>query len=280
MFGTNQSEMKRAVDIVKKMAAGDFEQRINDIKATGVTAELLYAVNDLVDRCDAYVRETSACMQYVSDNKYYREIIEKGMSGVFGDASRKVNSALSSMRDRVKHFEDSTKSFEDSIGVVVGELSGSADELLQSATSMENVASQSSQQTTAVAAASEEASSNVQTVASASEQLNASITEISSQVSSATGVVREAAEISEQVSGQVRDLQEASALIVNAVDIISEIADQTNLLALNATIEAARAGEAGKGFAVVASEVKTLASQTAKATEEIRGYVSSIREAT
>jgi methyl-accepting chemotaxis protein len=120
----------------------------------------------------------------------------------------------------------------------------------------------------------------VQTVATATEELSASIAEISQQVTRSSNMAGKAVQEAEQTNGKVRDLVSASARIGEVVQLISGIAAQTNLLALNATIEAARAGESGKGFAVVASEVKSLANQTAKATEEISAQITQIQEAT
>jgi methyl-accepting chemotaxis protein len=170
--------------------------------------------------------------------------------------------------------------FEASVKAVVQSVSSAATELQSSAQSMSATAEQTNRQSSAVAAASEEASTNVQTVASASEELSASIREISQQMANSSRISREAVENVERTNGTVKSLADAAEKIGQVVGLISEIASQTNLLALNATIEAARAGEAGKGFAVVASEVKSLATQTAKATEEIGGQIAAIQTAT
>ncbi|WP_299813674.1 globin-coupled sensor protein [uncultured Roseibium sp.] len=127
---------------------------------------------------------------------------------------------------------------------------------------------------------SRESSESVQTVASAAEELSASIQEISKQISNASRTASEAADNTERSSEQVSSLAGAAQKIGDVVGLIQAIAEQTNLLALNATIEAARAGDAGKGFAVVASEVKTLAEQTARATEEISQQVDEIQQST
>ena len=129
-------------------------------------------------------------------------------------------------------------------------------------------AEQTNRQATAVSAASEEATTNVETVASASEEMASSIQEITRQVAEATQIAASAVDEARRTNDTVQGMAQSAEQISNVIALINDIADQTNLLALNATIEAARAGEAGKGFAVVASEVKSLAGQTAQATED------------
>ncbi|MCB1532915.1 MAG: PAS domain S-box protein [Alphaproteobacteria bacterium] len=129
-----------------------------------------------------------------------------------------------------------------------------------------------------LAAAAEETSNQSNTVAAATEELSASVNEISSQVSNSVRIVDDAVDEAKKSEALVNGLVEAATKIGEVTAIISDIADQTNLLALNATIEAARAGEAGKGFAVVATEVKALASETAKATEEIEAQIAGIQD--
>jgi len=170
--------------------------------------------------------------------------------------------------------------FEAKVGGVVTEVSTQANRMQESATQLTATAEETSRQATAVAAASEEASTNVQTVAAATEELSSSISEISRQVTESARMSGKAVEDVGRTGQTVEALADAAQKIGNVVQLISEIASQTNLLALNATIEAARAGEAGKGFAVVASEVKSLASQTARATEEIGAQINEIQAAT
>jgi methyl-accepting chemotaxis protein len=127
---------------------------------------------------------------------------------------------------------------------------------------------------------SNEASGNVEAAAAAAEELLSSVTEIARQLEQTTELVRVAVTEAQTTNDEIAGLAQAAQKIGDVVKLIQDIAGQTNLLALNATIEAARAGESGKGFAVVASEVKSLAVQTAKATEEISGQISAVQSST
>lgn len=184
------------------------------------------------------------------------------------------------MKQRRQEMLDLAKDFEDSVKAVVDDVSKSAGELKTAADTLATTSQESNKLTGTVAAAAEQTSSNMQTVATATEELTSSIGEISRQVSESSDITQKAVDQANVTNKTVRDLADTAEKIGQVINLIGEIASQTNLLALNATIEAARAGEAGKGFAVVASEVKSLATQTAKATEEITQQISSVQQAT
>lgn len=172
---------------------------------------------------------------------------------------------------------------------IIGEFDGIAQERLAAseragselgeiARRMHRISERTSEQASNAAGATEQASTNVQTMSSATEELSSAIGEVSQQVGRSSEIAANAASEADETSKTMQTLEQATASIGKIVDLIKDIADQTNLLALNATIEAARAGDAGRGFAVVAQEVKSLASQTAKATDEITSHIHSVQE--
>ena len=165
MFGNDhKSAVRKALKVCEAVAEGDFEARIIGIDEKGEAAALLHAVNRLIDRCDAYVRESRASLEYVAQNKYFRRIAERGMTGAFGEAARTVNTAMSSMEDRVLGFREVIASFETQMAEVVESVAAAATELESSAQSMSHSASSASEQSVTVAAAAEEASANVGSV--------------------------------------------------------------------------------------------------------------------
>jgi methyl-accepting chemotaxis protein len=212
----------------------------------------------------------AGAVQVFKDNMIRADELAASQEALKAEAAASQKAARLQMAD----------SFEAKVGHVVAQLSSGATELQATAQAMSTTATETNRQATTVAAAAEEASAGVQTVATAAEELTASIREISRQVAQSAQVSERAVADARRTDSIVRMLAESAQKIGDVVGLITSIAGQTNLLALNATIEAARAGDAGKGFAVVASEVKSLANQTAKATDEIGSQITQIQGAT
>ena len=221
------------------------------------------------DRSDE-IGQMAAAVQVFKDNAIEMERVKAAQE----ETERRA------AEDKKRMMTELASSFEAKVGALVQSLSAAATEMESTAGSMTTLAEQGNTKAMTVASAAEQTSANVQTVATATEELSASIQEISQQVANSARIANQAVDDARTTDGVVQELAVGAQKIGEIVQLINDIAGQTNLLALNATIEAARAGDAGKGFAVVASEVKSLATQTAKATDEISTQISQIQSAT
>ncbi len=244
--------LRAMVDAMTRLAGGDHEV---DVPALGRGDE---------------IGEMAQTVQVFKDNALEVKRLE--------DEQKEAEAKTAAERKAM--MEKMANEFESSVGGVVDSVASAAAQMKSSSEAMSVTADETKAKSMTVASGAEEASTNVETVATAAEELSSSITEISRQVAKSSEIATQAVGLAKSTDEQIQGLVATADKIGNVVNLITDIADQTNLLALNATIEAARAGDAGKGFAVVASEVKNLASQTAKATNEIDTQIADIQKAT
>ena len=267
--------------------------------ALGMMATLCCGIAwSLIRGISAPIGKMTTAMRRLADRDMSYDVPGVGRGDEIGNMAAAVLVFKESMirADRLAAEQDQTKAasavaqkaamnetadaFQSKVGGLVAMLSSNAADLEATARTMAGTATQANGQAATVAAAAEEASAGVATVAAAAEELTASISEISRQVAQSARITDQAVADAQRTNAIVQTLTESAERIGHVVGLIANIAAQTNLLALNATIEAARAGDAGKGFAVVASEVKSLATQTAKATGEIGAQIAHIQSVT
>ncbi len=273
---SRKASLEKAIAVCEAVSDGDFEARITRIDEDGELAPLFRAINRLVDRTDAFIRESSASMDYVADRKFYRKILMDGMPGAFGRGADVINASIERMGEVNRGSREIVDSVQQVIAVVnekIGEINTAANESVKRTDTTTG-------KSLSVSEAASRSAENVAGVAEATEDLDRVGREITGRIADTSKAVALAVERSNAATEKMQSLSDATAKITSVVDLITSIASQTNLLALNATIEAARAGEAGKGFAVVAGEVKALANQTAKATEDIVKQIAEVQHTT
>lgn len=272
--------LRNVVGVLDSLEQGelDVEIEVRSQDEIGTVSKALRSFRDSMKESLRLKAEADANEKKAAEAEKQREMDAIEAQRQSEQAAREADEKAA--KQRKQELLDLAEGFEADVGKVSQQISSAAAQMQSAAKAMSAVAEETSSQSATVAAASEEAGTNVQTVASATEELSSSIQEITRQVSESANIARDAVSETEMANEKVQGLEEAAKKIGEVVELINDIASQTNLLALNATIEAARAGEAGKGFAVVATEVKSLADQTAKATDDIGSQISAIQGAT
>ncbi|NCC21082.1 MAG: HAMP domain-containing protein [Alphaproteobacteria bacterium] len=273
-------KVQYATRVCRQLAKGDFETRVTAIDESGEIGEMLWSINEMTDHMDAFVREATASMEYVSRNQYFRRIVHDGMHGSLLSGSQIINRATKNVGIKMGGFLEVANDFNSNLNEVVREINATVGTLEEMARTMESTVASSRRGAETALDATRETSGNAQSISAAAEEMSSSIREISEQITRTSQIAARAKEQTASASQTVSELVGYTRTISEVIKMIEEIAKQTNLLALNATIEAARAGEAGKGFTVVASEVKDLSAETARATEDIVAQVAAIQQAT
>ncbi|HYD30245.1 MAG TPA: methyl-accepting chemotaxis protein [Azospirillaceae bacterium] len=272
--------IKLASGACQKAARGDFEARIVLAHEHGEVGEMFWAVNDLLDRVDGFVREVDASFQYARKRKYFRRILATGMEGGFLACADSINQETIAMGKAMTNFSGMVDGFETLANSGVGRIASASGEVQNAARTFNGSASQALGDIQEIRHDIAQAAGNVHAASATVDRMSSLLASVAARTGEATYLSQDAVTKAEGVSSQARNLVDACARIGDVVALINAIAEQTNLLALNATIEAARAGESGKGFAVVAQEVKALSNQTARATEDIARHMAAIQAGT
>ena len=278
-FLKHRQVLQKISDDCNACANGDMERRIVELGENGEMVELINSINRFIDVSDAYIRESNASAAHAAQGKFYRTIITTGLNGTWKGSATQLNDSNKQVRQNlIGSVRSAGAKLEAGVMQAVLGLSESVQKLLKTSTSLNDIASQSSEESETISASTRNVSMNISTIASAMEEMTATVKEISQQVSSASALSQEVTADGEKAKDVLVRLVSSSDKIGEVAQLIGEIAGQVNLLALNATIESARAGEAGKGFAVVASEVKSLANRTAQATKQVEQYIAQARK--
>jgi methyl-accepting chemotaxis protein len=279
--GAAAKPLSRLAGAVTLLAKGDTDVEVTGADRSDEIGDIASAVavfkDNLVEKRAMEARQAQEAIEREQERE--RAAAEK-LRLQQEQAAREAAEQQRASAERQRMRAELAAAFDASVGGIVASLASAGDQLSATAQGMTDTAAVTQDYARTASSAVGQATQGIGTVAAAAEELSASVAEISHQINATSTQVSEAAEAAQDARAQVGGLADAAQKIGDVVAMIQQIASQTNLLALNATIEAARAGEAGKGFSVVASEVKSLAGQTAKATEEISQQISGIQGAT
>ncbi len=277
----------RITAVCRMAAEGNLEPRILGVRRDGPLGEMARAINHLLDVSDAFVRESRASLTHASEEKYWRRVVERGLPGTYRAAAQLINAATEQMQDKGAQLTEAESArlrladdFEAVIGSVVEQVASAATEARATAESLLGTAQRTADESSRVGSASTASNRSMESVAAAAVEIATTVEHITEQSEASRELAHSAVDAATRTAELMGSLSDASRQISQVVRLINDISTQTRLLSLNAAVEAARAGEVGLGFAVVAAEVKTLATRTGDATQEIGAQVHAIQAAT
>lgn len=265
-------------EVCESAAKGDLEPRIILLNDTGEILHLSHSVNHLLDMSDAFVREAKASFAAVQQGNFHRRIVERGILGTYGQAAKTVNLAIEAMDKRFSEFGELIYSAEQTTERVLSHVLQASHALSSDSNEMISATQNAETGVSGIGYSASETTSDAHFVANVANELCSSSSAIDEQLHISQDLNQSAALQISQTRQAMEQLSNATAEIAPIAEIIRKVAGQTRLLALNANIEAVRAGENGVAFAVVANEVKSLADQTASASDDIVMRIGTIED--
>ncbi|MBN2753218.1 MAG: chemotaxis protein [Rhodospirillaceae bacterium] len=272
--------INKAVNALESAAAGNLNERVLGIRGHGILGRMLHDINSLLDILEAFAKEAGAVMDYANRGRYFRRILLTGINGEFQTYAARINQGIEGMGRTTSALMATIDGIGSGIRDEVAQATEEAGTVQVRALGMRDMSERAESESRRVAAAADEASQAVSGAVGAVQRVSESMDQVSGLADKSAMIADNAAQRAQHASEVLGNLASAAETIGAVIELIDSIAGQTNLLALNATIEAARAGDAGKGFAVVAGEVKSLANQTAKATQDIGTQITQMQTVT